>query len=81
MGVAAQQELQDAKTHARLRLARACRRKNGSPDEATEARRDYAAIKIEQAIVDALETAPPLTDAQRARLADLLASRQGGGSA
>jgi hypothetical protein len=53
--------------HGRLGIAR----RNGVDD--TDARRDVAAAKIADAIDKALADAPPLTNAQRAHLAEMLA--------
>lgn len=57
---------------ARGRLAIATR--YGREDDALAARRDLAAAKIEQYVSKVVADAPPLTDAQRARLARLLTS-------
>jgi hypothetical protein len=48
-------------------------RRGESPQKLEEARREVAAAKLERAIQDALESAPPLTTEQRNRLAVLLA--------
>lgn len=53
--------------HGRLGIAR----RHGADD--TEARREVAAAKIADAIDRALVDAPPLTNAQRAHLAGMLA--------
>jgi len=46
---------------------------NGSDSiEAIDARRDFAAARLDDYIRDTLAKAPPLTDEQRTRLADLL---------
>lgn len=50
--------------------ARAVRSKN--PEEAARTKRDLTAAKLERAIEEAVATAPPLTQAQRDRLAALL---------
>lgn len=55
------------RAHGRLGMAR----RYGADD--TEARRDVVAAKIADAIDKALADAPPLTDAQRAHLARMLA--------
>lgn len=62
---------------AAARVARAERRRRSvdTPDTAREvidARRDLAESKVRAAIERALESAPPLTDEQRTRLARLL---------
>lgn len=56
---------------ARSKLALAVR--NHAPESTiVEARRDLAAAKLEQYIVDTVAAAPPLNEAQRDRLAALL---------
>lgn len=50
----------------------------GTAEQLAGARRDLNAAKLERAIQTALAAAPPLTDQQRARLAQLLS---GGASA
>lgn len=55
---------------ARARIARAVQQHDHA--EAEQARRDYAALKIERAITEAVAGAPPLSSEQRARLAGLL---------
>lgn len=49
----------------------------GTPGEVEDARRDLAAAKIEQYVASVVADAPPLTDAQRDRLAGIIrASRE-----
>lgn len=55
---------------ARSRLANATRW--GTPEEAADARRDLAAVKLEASIGKITADAPPLTTAQRERLAALI---------
>ena len=61
----------------RADIARASKR-TGDPMSAADKRRDYAAAKLEDYIRRVVETAPPLTQDQRSRIAALL--RSGGGS-
>jgi hypothetical protein len=49
-----------------------------NPERAAELRRDFHVDRIEQQIKTLVESAPPLTDAQRDRLRSLLAPRRGG---
>ena len=49
----------------------------GDPAPALDARREYAAAKIEDYVRRTVDTAPPLTDEQRSRLAALLTSSGG----
>jgi hypothetical protein len=60
----------------RTDIARASKR-TGNPTSAASKRRDYAAAKLEDYIRRVVETAPPLTQDQRSRIAALV---QGGGS-
>lgn len=61
--------------HHRAKLANATRR--GIPEpELTPLRRELRAAKLERAIRAEVGAAPPLTDAQRLRLAALLISRE-----
>lgn len=64
---------------ARGRLGVASRR--GNRDEIAEAHRDLAAAKIAAYIDKVVAEAPPLTDAQRERLAALLAPSSAAGAA
>lgn len=57
---------------ARNRLAITARHHSDNPDRITEARRELAAAKIHDYVEKVLAQAPPLTDEQRTRLADLL---------
>lgn len=56
---------------ARSRVARASQR-GAKPHVLTEARRDLSAAHVERAIRKALDAAPPLSNLQRERLAELL---------
>jgi hypothetical protein len=58
-----------AKTRSRIAVAY---RRNQVPEVIEEARRDLAAEKIANYVTKVLDAAPPLTDEQRARLAELL---------
>jgi hypothetical protein len=53
-------------------LATVCATKNSTPEEIEEARRAVNAAKLEDAIRATADAMPPLTDAQRERLALLL---------
>lgn len=55
---------------ARSRLGNAVRA--GNQEAALEARRDLAAAKLEQYIAQVVAEAPPLTEAQAARISTLL---------
>ncbi|MFT4225003.1 hypothetical protein [Micropruina sp.] len=55
-------------------LGYACRADVGTPETRAEARRDLAAIRLEQAIAEAMDAPAPLTMAQRAALASILTS-------
>jgi hypothetical protein len=67
-----------AAQRARNALGAAARR--GDPaEQITEARRNLAEAKIADAIRQAVDSAPPLTDAARARLARLLIAAPAGG--
>ncbi len=57
---------------ARARLAYSTRQHGTTAEPTTGARRDYAAARLADYIRDTLEKAPPLTDEQRAKLAELL---------
>lgn len=65
---------------ARLELAGrlAAVEKHHGPDDprVSELRRDLAAERLDEAIRDAVTAAPPLTDAQRRRLAAILLGGQ-----
>lgn len=45
-----------------------------SPEKVSAARAELAALKIERAITEAVESAPPLTPERRAALAEMLMS-------
>lgn len=49
------------------------RDRNVSPEEREAAHRDFAAARLERAVRETLEDAPPLTVEQRQRIARLLA--------
>lgn len=55
---------------ARSRVAVAAR--VGTPDEVTTARRDFAAVKLEQYVQRVVAEAPPLTQEQADKIAVLL---------
>jgi len=57
---------------ARGKLGATARRFPNDPDRLAEARRDLAAAKLQDYIERTLADAPPLSDAQRERLAVLL---------
>lgn len=63
--------------HHRARVARAVQ--VGDEEKIELARRDLRAARLELAIQTAVDAAPPLTDAQRARLAGLLSPPATGG--
>lgn len=65
-------------THHRARVASLSRSRTTDDPELVAARRDLAAAKLEEHIERALASAPPLSDAQRERLASILS---GGASA
>lgn len=54
------------------RYAYTCRRDVGDPQTRAEAFRDLTAVRLEKAIREAVEAAPPLTPGQRADLAAIL---------
>jgi hypothetical protein len=60
----------------RVRIARAVRA--GDPQAADQARRDYAAYQLEEHIKRIVDTFPPLTPGQQARLHALLAGEDSG---
>ncbi|WP_431840840.1 hypothetical protein [Gordonia hongkongensis] len=69
-------------THHRARVAVLSRSKSPDDPVLVEARRNLKAANIERYIGKALAAAPPLTDEQRTRLAELLRPvRTGGGAA
>ena len=57
---------------AHSRVAHAVRRHGSTSSEAVEARRNLAAALIEKRVKEIVDAAPPLTAAQRSRLADLI---------
>jgi hypothetical protein len=57
---------------ARAHLAKAVQKHGNDAAEASEARRDFNAARLDDYIRETLAKAPPLTDEQRARLAELL---------
>lgn len=57
---------------ARARLARSARAKGPDSVETVDARRDFNAARLDDYIRHILSQAPPLTDEQRTRLAELL---------
>lgn len=61
----------DPVRHARSNLANSYRRA-ATQAERDRLRRELSAAKVERAIREAVEAAPPLTDEQRARLAAIL---------
>lgn len=70
------QQVPPTVAHHRARLANAVRR--GDDAAATESRRDLKAARLEDHIRKTVDEAPPLTDEQRARLAQLLQPTAGG---
>lgn len=57
---------------ARARLAQSVQTNGPDAVETTNARRDFAAARLDDYIRDTLAKAPPLTNEQRARLRELL---------
>ncbi|ATD70348.1 MULTISPECIES: hypothetical protein [Gordonia] len=69
-------------THHRARVAALSRVKRPDDPALIDARRDLKLANIESYVGKVLAEAPPLTDEQRTRLAELLRpARQGGGAA
>ncbi|KHL19580.1 UNVERIFIED_CONTAM: hypothetical protein LK11_00775 [Mumia flava] len=66
-----------AQTRSRVAVAT----RLGTPEDVTEARRNHAAAKLEDYIRRTVDAAPPLTEAQRDRLAALLRPTASGGDA
>ena len=62
----------DPVLHARAALARSYRSTSVTPAQRDEMRRALTAAKVERAIREAVQAAPPLTGEQRSRLARLL---------
>ena len=58
--------------HRRARLARLSRGRAADAPEVVDARRDFAAARLEDYIERVLADAPPLTEKQRTDLAELL---------
>uniref|UniRef100_A0A5Q5BP97 Putative phiRv1 phage protein n=1 Tax=Mycobacterium sp. (strain MCS) TaxID=164756 RepID=A0A5Q5BP97_MYCSS len=67
-------------SRARARVAALSRTDAGDDDRRREARRDLNAAKIQAYIERALQQAPPLTDEQLSRLAELLRPVRVGGA-
>lgn len=67
--------------HHRARVAALSRTKSPDDPALLDARRDLKAAKAENYISKVLAEAPPLTDAQRTRLAELLRPARGVGGA
>jgi hypothetical protein len=61
----------------RAGIARASKRA-ADPISAANARRDYAAAKIEDYVRRVVDSAPPLSEAQQTRIAALLRSGEAG---
>ena len=59
-------------TKARSILANAIKEHGQNSPEAVEARRNFNALRTEEYLRKVLSAAPPLSDAQRAKLAELL---------
>lgn len=57
---------------ARARLAKSAQANGPNSTVTADARREFAAARLDDYIRDTLAKAPPLTDEQRSRLADLL---------
>lgn len=68
-------------THHRARVAALSRTKSPDDPILLDARRDLKVAKAETYISKVLAEAPPLTDAQRTRLAELLRPVRDGGDA
>lgn len=69
------------KLHERARVGSLSRSRSDDDPELVEARRNLAAANIEDYVEKVLAAAPPLTDAQRSRLAELLKPVRVGGTA
>ena len=65
-------------TSERAKLAALSRHRSGDTEALNDARRDLRAARAEQYVRELVDAAPPLTDAQRNRLARIL--RGNGGS-
>jgi hypothetical protein len=57
---------------ARARLAQSAQANGPDSTETKDARRDFAAARLDDYIRDTLANSPPLSDEQRTRLAELL---------
>jgi hypothetical protein len=69
-------------TKARSQLANATKSHGANSPEAQQARQHLKALRLEEHVRRVIAQAPPLTDEQRTRLAELLAPiRRSGGSA
>lgn len=64
-------------TAERSRVARLCKTLPSDHPDVIDARRDYRAARLEDAIRKAVAQAPPLSDEQRRQLAVLLAPVEG----
>jgi hypothetical protein len=64
--------LSPAVTHERARIAALSRDRQPDDPKLVEARRNLHAARLKQHIEKTLAAAPPLTDEQRCRLAELL---------
>lgn len=69
-------------TQARSQLANATKRHGANSPQAQEARQHLRALRLEDHVTKVLAQAPPLTDEQRTKLAELLAParRRNGGA-
>jgi hypothetical protein len=68
-------------THARSALALTIQKYGKDSPQADEARAKYKARRLAHHIEKILDEAPPLTDAQRTKLAELLRPARRGGAA
>ena len=68
-------------TSERAKLAALSRHRSGDTQALDDARRNLRAARLEDAIREAVDAAPPLSDDQRAHLARLLKQGDGGGRA
>lgn len=65
-------------TKARSEYANLCKKRGPDDPEAVAKRVELRALKLEDYVQRVLSEAPPLTDEQRTRLADLLRPVRGG---
>ena len=72
---------EEAWTHARSALALTIQKYGKDSPQADEARAKYKARRLAHHIEKILDEAPPLTDAQRTKLAELLRPARRGGAA